>query len=208
MAVKTGFKLDWYFLIVNKKWEQSSCRKERKKRLSSQTFALKNTDKWVRPLAKFICWKTWVTWEGHKIKKEKEGERQRDCEVRRTSTSPKCDTCFPTTKTHMKYPPTWIGAGNNPCSCSPGVYSSFSFFNCMRRLFGLWMTATQKKKKNQNEECLSFARNTFSLLIKAQMSRTSGKRIIIETAKKIDFQVPCQIHLSHPFQNSWFDFSP
>lgn len=46
MAIKAGFKLDWYFLTVNKKWEQGSRSQKRKakKPLSSQTSALKNRE--------------------------------------------------------------------------------------------------------------------------------------------------------------------
>lgn len=35
-------------------------------------------------------------------------------------------------------PPTWMEAGNNPYSYSPGEYISFSFFNWIYRFSGFW----------------------------------------------------------------------
>lgn len=54
------------------------------------------------------------------------------------------------------------------------------------------MTAAKQteQKTHQNEEHLSFVENTFSLLLKAQISRTPGKRIIIEIAEIVSRLLP------------------
>lgn len=119
-----------------------------------------------------MCQKQWVTWQEIKTR-----ERQKLCRP------PSATFVSQQWKTQVRYPPTWIGAGNSPCSCSPGVYSSFSFFSWIRRLLGLWRTGTQPKTSQWGTSAL--ARNGFSVLVKAQMSGASGKKVIIELAKEL-----------------------
>lgn len=64
---------------------------------------------------------------------------------------------------YTEYSPTWMGAGNNPYSCSPGVYSSFSFFNWISRLFGLWLEKNGKQSKAREFPLVKYRKKNHSI---------------------------------------------
>lgn len=113
---KAGFQLEWYFLTHEKNQEQ---RFKLKKKVTG--VKLGNTEGRAGKV--------------HVPKATRDIARDAN---QRKAEAEQCHICLPAMQTQLRYPPTWIGAGKSPCSCSPGVYSSFSFFSWIRRLLGLW----------------------------------------------------------------------